>query len=206
MSVSVQAAPPRKPSGKREATRRRVIDAAAAEFAEEGYHGGSTRGIADRLGMKQGSLYYHFKSKEAALEEVCRVGVEEFADGLEEILHREPNATARLHAAVANHLTPLLDKSDYVRVFLFERQHLPRDRRAEVARLSRRYEALLRWMFEDGVTAGAFAPRLDSGHAVLVFIGACNMVAATYGRPTEEKLRELIDGVAGLLLGGLLRR
>ncbi len=206
MSVSVQSTVARKPAGKREVTRRRVIDAAAAEFAEHGYHGGSTRGIADRLGMKQGSLYYHFKSKEAALEEVCRVGVGEFADGLEAILHKEQNSTERLRAAVANHLTPLLDKSDYVRVFLFERQHLPRDQRGEVARLSRRYEALLRWMFEDGITADAFPPRLDSGHAVLVFIGACNMVAATYGRPAPEQLDELMDGVADLLLGGLLRR
>lgn len=206
MTASVETAGIRKSTGKREMKRRRVIDAAAAEFAEHGYHGGSTRGIADRLGMQQGSLYYHLKSKEAALEEVCRVGVGEFADGLEDILRQEENATERLRAAVANHLTPLLDKSDYVRVFLFERQHLPRELRSDVAQLSRRYEALLQWMFEDGITANAYPPRLNSQHAVLVFIGACNMVAATYGRPTAEELQGLIDGVADLLLGGVLRR
>jgi TetR/AcrR family transcriptional regulator, cholesterol catabolism regulator len=55
-----------------------IIDAVAAVFAEKGYHGASTKDIADRLGIRQGSLYYYFASKESALEEVCQIGVEGF--------------------------------------------------------------------------------------------------------------------------------
>lgn len=43
-----------------------VLEAAAAVFAERGFHGASTQDIADRLGMRQASLYYYFTSKEAA--------------------------------------------------------------------------------------------------------------------------------------------
>ena len=44
--------------------RHEAIRAAAAVFSEKGYHGASTREIAARIGIKQGSLYYYFKSKE----------------------------------------------------------------------------------------------------------------------------------------------
>ena len=56
-----------------------AIRAAAAVFAEKGYYGSSTRDIAERMGIKQGSLYYYFKSKEAALSEVCLFGMQDYA-------------------------------------------------------------------------------------------------------------------------------
>ena len=55
-----------------------IIDAAATVFARKGYHGASTKDVADRLGIRQGSIYYYVPSKEAALEEVCLIGVEGF--------------------------------------------------------------------------------------------------------------------------------
>lgn len=60
--------------------RAEVVDAAARVFSERGYHGASTQDIADRLGMRQASLYYYFASKEAALEEVCTIGTEGAVD------------------------------------------------------------------------------------------------------------------------------
>ncbi|HTC17923.1 MAG TPA: TetR family transcriptional regulator, partial [Stellaceae bacterium] len=45
--------------GRRRAEKRagEVIDAAAAVFAARGFHGASTQDVADRLGMRQASLY-----------------------------------------------------------------------------------------------------------------------------------------------------
>ena len=44
-----------------------AVRAAASVFSEKGFHGASTGDIAERLGIKQGSLYYYFESKEEAL-------------------------------------------------------------------------------------------------------------------------------------------
>src|ERR1700754_5019787 len=57
-----------------------IIEAAARVFASRGFHGASTQDIADVLGIRQASLYYYFRSKEAALEQVCARGVEGFVD------------------------------------------------------------------------------------------------------------------------------
>lgn len=47
----------------REATRRRIVDAAVDAFAEHGFDGAGTRDIAGRAGVTQGLLTYHFDSK-----------------------------------------------------------------------------------------------------------------------------------------------
>ncbi len=188
--------------GKRARRRRQVIDAAATVFAEKGYHGASTRDIAERLQMQQGSLYYYFPSKDAALEEVCRAGVADFVEGLERIVAGPAPAGDKIRAAVANHLEPFGDRPDYVRTFLFDRHALPRGARREVGALSRRYEALLERLFAEGVAAGAFRPDLDARVAMLAFIGTCNM-AAMRGRSGEAlPLHRMIAGFADLILAG----
>ncbi len=49
-------------------TARQILDAAAELFARNGYDGVSVRGIAQNAGIKESSLYNHFKSKADTLE------------------------------------------------------------------------------------------------------------------------------------------
>ena len=46
-------------------TRLRLVEAAIGEFADKGFGGASTRGIASRAGVAHASLPYHFKTKDA---------------------------------------------------------------------------------------------------------------------------------------------
>ena len=46
-------------------TRRRIVEAAGAVFADLGYTGASTTEILARSGVTRGALYHHFPSKEA---------------------------------------------------------------------------------------------------------------------------------------------
>src|SRR5512145_134581 len=66
----------REMTGKHSARRQEAIDAAAAVFARVGYHGASTRAIAETLGIKVASLYFHIGSKEDALAEICLLGMQ----------------------------------------------------------------------------------------------------------------------------------
>ena len=49
----------------RTATRGRIVEAALEAFAARGFHGASTREIAQRAGVDQGLITYHFRSKDA---------------------------------------------------------------------------------------------------------------------------------------------
>jgi AcrR family transcriptional regulator len=50
--------------------REEILDAAAELFTSRGYAATSTRTIADAVGIRQASLYYHFGNKEELLEEL----------------------------------------------------------------------------------------------------------------------------------------
>ena len=49
-------------------TRRRILDAAEAEFGEKGFHAGSISGITLRAGAALGTFYTYFTSKEAIFQ------------------------------------------------------------------------------------------------------------------------------------------
>ena len=69
------AALPKTPS-KSEVTRHAILEAAAGLFREHGYAAVSLRDIAEAVGMKTGSLYYHFDSKESLVEEILTLGTQ----------------------------------------------------------------------------------------------------------------------------------
>jgi len=203
------AAPRRKPDTeltKVDKYRRRygeIIDAAAAVFAEKGYHGSSTKDIADRLGIRQGSLYYYFESKESALEEVCQKGVQGFVQRLEAILARDIPPTEMLRAAVHNHLAPLEDRPNYVRVFQHERHELPPARRRKISAAAGHYEKLLQTMFERGVAAGAFRQDLDCRLATLGLLGMCNAVGDWIGSEPGATIWEIAENFVSVLSEGV---
>ncbi|GIF22925.1 AcrR family transcriptional regulator [Actinoplanes tereljensis] len=90
MSSPTSAAPVGRPrSGARRlpsaTAREEILDAAAELFASRGYAATSTRLIAERVGIRQASLYYHFDNKEQILAELLEATVRPsltFADSL----------------------------------------------------------------------------------------------------------------------------
>lgn len=62
-AVTAQTREPRTERGRR--TQRAILDAAAAEFGEKGFHESSIVSITIRAGVALGSFYTYFESKEA---------------------------------------------------------------------------------------------------------------------------------------------
>jgi AcrR family transcriptional regulator len=200
MPSAALAAKPTKYNVRRDA----VVDAAAAVFAEFGYHGAGTSLIAKRVGIRQGSLYYYFASKEEALSEVCLKGVGDFLVGLEDIMKSTVPAENKLHAAILNHLRPVAEHPDYVRTFITQRQHLPDAARKSVGRQVRQYEKALTELIRQGVARGAFRRDLDCELAALGLIGECNAVFGWYGKRVKGlSIERIADAIATRLLKGI---
>ncbi|MEM1485585.1 TetR/AcrR family transcriptional regulator [Oscillospiraceae bacterium PP1C4] len=51
-----------------EERRNEILDAADELFAQKGFDGTSTNDILEKVGIARGTLYYHFKSKEAIMD------------------------------------------------------------------------------------------------------------------------------------------
>jgi TetR/AcrR family transcriptional regulator, cholesterol catabolism regulator len=194
------------PSTRRSASQRRrapqIIDAAARVFAERGFHGATTQDIANVLGIRQASLYYYFSSKEAALELVCLKGVEGFFEAAKAIAAGGGTARKRLSLLIKSHLSPLLDRGDFVKVFLNERQHLPAESRRRIGRWSRGLERIFEEVIKEGIAKSEFHAELDARMATLAILGMCNAASSWYrkenapvARIDAEFTRLVIDGV-----------
>jgi AcrR family transcriptional regulator len=77
------------PARSRAETRRRLLEAAVALFAEKGLHGATSAQIARRAGVATGTFYLHFADKEALFHEIA------FA-ALAELRTRQERASAGL--------------------------------------------------------------------------------------------------------------
>ncbi len=63
---------PRPTTARGEATRQRILDAAEAEFGENGFGRTSIASIVNRAGVAQGTFYLYFPSKDDVLRELVR--------------------------------------------------------------------------------------------------------------------------------------
>ncbi|MEJ3405192.1 helix-turn-helix domain-containing protein [Rathayibacter sp. YIM 133350] len=81
--------------------REQILDAAAALFAEAGFAGTSTRAIADRVGIRQQSLYYHFAGKDEILIELLAETVRPSIDFVAAIEARVPDDASAAAALFA---------------------------------------------------------------------------------------------------------
>ena len=180
-----------------------IIEATARVFAERGFHGATTQDIADVLGIRQASLYYYFPSKEGALELVCLKGVEGFFEAAKAIASGPGSAANRLARLIDSHLSPLLDRSDFVKVFLNERQHLPTESRRRIGKWSRGLERIFEDVLKEGVRKGEFRADLDTRLATLAILGMANAVASWYRK--EEVPIERISAEFARLVGEGIR-
>jgi AcrR family transcriptional regulator len=97
-------------------TRQLILDAAAKKLSRHGYHGTYLKDIAESINMQAGSLYYHFNSKEALMQEVLNKSVQLIHDIVDyevEQLSETPTFPDLLRAAIRGHLIAILRHSDY---------------------------------------------------------------------------------------------
>ncbi|MFC6762745.1 TetR family transcriptional regulator [Sulfitobacter porphyrae] len=69
-------------NGKAAKTRAEILRVAARVLRDNGYKATTLRKIADEADMKAGSVYYHFKSKEAIVDEVLNEGLSDLLSGV----------------------------------------------------------------------------------------------------------------------------
>jgi AcrR family transcriptional regulator len=127
------------------APRDQILGAAAALFAEHGYAGTTTRAIAERVGIRQASLYYHFAGKDEILLELLEISVRPSLAFVDTLLAL-PDTTAALYALASIDVETLLATPNNVGVlYLSHEVQQPRfdSFRAHRAELQAAYTTLV---------------------------------------------------------------
>ncbi len=191
---------------KYEQQRQTAIRAAATVFAEKGFHGACTKDIAERMGIKQGSLYYYFKSKEEALGEVCLYGIQDYVEHMATIAGSEQPFEAKLTATVTSHLSSYRERNEALKVYNDERLYLPKARRSRLKELGSDYRQRLEGIFEEGKKSGAVRQSVDCHFAAQAVIGMCNAWGDLIVRDSDVDLFEVIQKCTDLLINGFTKQ
>jgi AcrR family transcriptional regulator len=174
-----------------------LLDAAASQFAERGYHATSMRDLAAASAMTAGAIYFHVASKQALLLAVYEEGVQRLLDRVEAAAAGEREPWMRLEKAIAAHLESILDASAYARVLI---RILPSDApeiAAELKELRDRYEARLNRYF----SAVTLPRERDATIARLALLGAMNWTPVWYkdgGKSAQTIAREFLAPLRAL--------
>ncbi|MEJ2864078.1 TetR family transcriptional regulator [Actinomycetospora flava] len=154
-------------------TRRRILDAAAAEIARHGPAGASLNAIAAAADLRTGSLYFHFASKQRLVEAVLEEGIRASLQRLDAMAVPTGTPAQRLRAGVHAHLRALAELSDYAVVVLAPPFSV--DAELDGFRTLRR-EYLRRWagLIADAQADGTLAAGPEPGEVRDLLLGALN--------------------------------
>lgn len=168
----------RAPFDKSVRTRARILDAAADVFSRQGYAGTRLSDIAVAAGIKQGSLYYYFDSKDALVEEMLAVGVQKtYAHVLAtvEALGESATELEKIRAAIDAHAESVVARVGYTAASARIVGQLPdKIRRKHISHHQRPYGLLWDELLVSARDAGALRPGLDLEPIRLLIIGALN--------------------------------
>ncbi|MGW4031842.1 TetR/AcrR family transcriptional regulator [Streptomyces sp. NPDC004838] len=183
-------------------TRDRILAEAAALFRKHGYRGTSTRQIAEAVGVRQPSLFYHFANKQAILEELLKVSLDASLEAAQRAAAAPGSPAERLYNYVlwdlaTLHRLPLALSGIYAHDVL---------QAPELTHWAQKLDELyanLRTLVQQGIEADEFRvmdPALGQSMLAGVTLAHIDYAAEHGGDPDE-----LARLGAAFVLGGLLR-
>lgn len=186
------------------ARRQQVIDAAAATFSRLGYHGVSTRAIADMLGIKVASLYFHINSKEDALEEICALGTSRALHYLGKAREQADDLPNRLRHFFRHQRDDFVEHADYVSVAIYEGRHLPPDARKRLGSLTSEFRSRLDAMFAEAAACGELHPAITPRQARFILIAMMRSLSGLYVGGNIRDFDEIMSSWVETTLRGLV--
>jgi AcrR family transcriptional regulator len=177
--------------------------AAAELFFNHGFEATTTRGIAQVLGIKSASIYYHYEDKQEILFEIIYSTMRELIDRVRIGAEQQALADRKLATLIIHHVLMHAHRPKEAILGDTELRSLTGERRKVVQRLRDEYERLLTDILHEGREAGAF-DLLDEKLTAYAILAQCTHVGTWYERRGRLSLPEVaLDYVAfGLRLAG----
>lgn len=170
------------------ASRQEILNEAATLMLEKGYSETSLRELAGRVGMKAGSLYYHFASKEQLALEVLQIGVDRVKEAVQsrvESLGETASPQERFETALNAHLDTLLSESVFTSAHIRCLPTTPLTVQAEIRKARRSYEEIWTGLIQDLHEKPLSSEQ--GRHLRMIILGALNWSLTWYDASHDDK-------------------
>lgn len=186
-------------------TRTRILDAAAAILAEQGYGNTRLEDIASEAGIKTGSLYYYFGSREELVETVLEVAITRVSDAVRTRLKELPkNATYRekITAAIETQLEMALQQDTYTAASFRITTNLPPALKQRQIEMQRNFGKFWRNLLEGAQKAGEIHPKYELSVLRMLLLGSINWSIEWY-RPGPLQVHEIATQLSDMFFEGV---
>lgn len=200
-----------------EATRERMLDAAEALFAKEGYHGTSMRDVAEATETRIALVTYHFGTKDVLFNKVVERRASYMAHqrilALDSARNRAKHAPVSLQDLVSGYIRPFVERSSQggqgwknYSLLIARLANSPEWARV----ISEHYDAVARQYIAEFRRALPTVPEEDIYHAFSFMVGTMVALVAEPGRVENLSLRKfkstnlehVFDCMLPFLVGG----
>ncbi|MFN6992914.1 MAG: TetR/AcrR family transcriptional regulator [Aquincola tertiaricarbonis] len=186
------------------ATRERILLEAARLFRHHGYAATTLREVADASGIKAGSIYYHFESKDQILGEVLDKGIQVVTDAVRQRVDALPTgATARqrVAAAIEGHLWGLLHHGDFTSANIRIYGQIPPAAKNRHRKIRRDYADYWDGLLEDALKRGELRSDTSTAIVRLFLIGALNWTVEWYN-PQKGAFHDFVKQITAIVFDG----
>ncbi|WP_244931323.1 TetR/AcrR family transcriptional regulator [Nocardioides sp. W7] len=190
------------PSGRRE----EVLRQAGELFAAKSIAGTTVRDIGDAAAMLPGSLYHHFRSKDAIVRELLERYMVAIREDLEGVLSSAPDTLSAIRGLVRQTLTLIAEHPHVTSMYRSDHQYLrEHDLLQPVEETTSKVRSLWMETIEAGVADGTLR---DDVPTDVIYQTMRDTLWATHRWPTRENYStdELADLLVRILLDGSARR
>jgi AcrR family transcriptional regulator len=190
------------PDTKGARTRVRILDSAAEVFREKGYAATSLNDIALAAGLKTGSLYFHFPTKDGLVHEMLKYGIDvtlrQVSEAVEQ-LGPEARPRERVRAAIEAHMAALHSQTDYAAAVLRTIDQFPPETLKRYRAHERRYHRYWQRLLSGAQQAGTVTAGLDTKLLAALLLGAMNSTwrATSQRRGLDERVIDTLMAMLG---------
>lgn len=193
---------------KAEVTSDRLIEVAARLFKEKGYANTTVRDIANAAGMKAGSMYYHYASKDEVLHAVMERANHLATTGFDKALTKagsDADFETKLVSCIEAHLRNIMDFGNFS-IMQDELQHqLPSDLRKQQLAIREEYDLRWRNLFDEGRSQGVLHASQNLTLLRLIILGSMNW-SEHWLNKKRTSLNSFAKIIAAIMIRGASRQ
>lgn len=190
-------------------TRAKILQTAQQLFARKGYGATTTRDLAQKAGIAEGTLFRHFESKKAILIELATRGwVDILTDLLVEL--SEMGSYKAIAQVMRRRMLNFHQNADMMRVCFMEAQFHPELRDRIQSEVIDKMTDVAEAFFQTAMDRGVYRP-MNPKVVARIFLGMFAIAGFSDGTMVDgnaspQEMQEMAEGLADIFLNGVLAR
>lgn len=181
--------------------------AAAQVFKENGYDKAPMRTIADKVGIKEPSLYHHIKSKDQMLYEIVKGTTQAGISRVSNIRAMRVPPDEKISLCFRSHFDSLLKSYPEVSVLIHEKiSLLPSHQAKEIRKLYRKYVHIISDIIAKGIQGKVFKKEIDVKLSTWALLGMVNWSYKWCKIDGRVPFDQVADLFAKIFLTGITRQ